>query len=119
LNLGSTFTLAFMADLLDSGDTPVIECTLGTDDVPERLREWRAVLDRVETREVTPEGITLHFPLDATLLGSLADIAAREVACCSFLTFALTLDAQGACLAIGAPAEAKAMVIDLFGSNEA
>ena len=108
-----------MTEIVDPTDTPVVECTLGTDDVPERLREWRAVLSRVEARQVTPEGITLRFPRDAALLGSVADLAAREVACCSFFTFALTLNAHGAWLAVGAPAEAKAMVIDLFGSNEA
>jgi MerR family transcriptional regulator, copper efflux regulator len=92
-----------------------LECTLSSSDVPERLREWEAVLDRVEQRRVTPLGISLRFPRDAALLGSVADLAARELACCSFFTFALTLDAKSAWLAIGAPADAVPMVIDLFG----
>ena len=119
------------AELLEAGDVTValgrsrpapaeasaIECTLGAVDVPARLREWEAMLDRVEERRVTPLGVSLRFPRDALLLGAVADLAAREVACCSFFTFALTLDAESAWLAIGAPPEALPLVIDLFGPD--
>jgi DNA-binding transcriptional MerR regulator len=99
------------------GRAPAVACTLGSADVPDRLREWRAVLDRVEAREPTADGIRLRFPRDAALLGSLADLAAREVGCCSFFTFTLTVDALGAWLGIGAPAEAHALVTDFFGAT--
>jgi DNA-binding transcriptional MerR regulator len=103
------------AELLDA-DSSAIECTLSADDVPERLREWEAILDRVEERVATAGGIRLRFLRDPVLLASLADLAAREVECCSFFTFALTLDAQGAWLAISAPAEARSL-LDFFAAH--
>jgi DNA-binding transcriptional MerR regulator len=99
------------------GRAPAIECTLGADDVPARLQEWQAVFDRVEARAATPRGITLRFPRDAELLASVADLAAREVECCSFFTFALALDAHGASLTIDAPVEARDMVLAFFGGE--
>jgi len=100
-----------------SSDAPAIECTLGAGDVPERLREWQSVLERVEERQNTPEGISLRFPRDAEMLGALADLAAREVECCSFFTFTLTLDGRGAWLAVSAPDAARSLVIDFFGTD--
>jgi DNA-binding transcriptional MerR regulator len=114
----------------DSGDTPValgrtsvaapaIACTLDASDVPERLRAWTEVLDRVEEREPTADGVCLRFPRDPALLGLLAELAAREVECCSFFTFSLTFDANGASLAVGAPTEARPLVTAFFGADDA
>src|SRR3954469_10756540 len=55
---------------------PVV-CTLDADDAPERLREWQAVFDRVETRHARPDGIELRFPRDSAVLASVAAVAAK------------------------------------------
>ena len=46
---------------------------------------------RRHRREATPSGYRLHFPADATIAAGLADLAAREVECCAFFTFSVTL----------------------------
>jgi hypothetical protein len=93
-----------------------ISCSLGPGDAAERVIAWRSVLENVEEREVTPQRVALRFPRDVELVGSLASLTAREVECCSFFSFALTLDARAVWLTIEAPAAAMPMVIELFGS---
>jgi len=93
-----------------------ISCTLGARDVVQRTSDWQSMLERTEERRATPEGLTLRFPCDPELLGALAVLTAREVECCSFLAFRLTLDAEAAWLTISAPPEAMPMVVDLFGA---
>jgi DNA-binding transcriptional MerR regulator len=92
-----------------------IACTLPEADWHERLRDWQAMFDLVEERRATPGGVALRFPGDADTLSSLARVAALEVACCSFFSFVLTLDANGAWLSVVAPPEARALVVELFG----
>jgi len=96
-----------------------IVCTLGAGDAPQRLIEWQSILERTEERRPGPEGLLLRFPTDPALLGDLAALAAREVACCSFFTFALKLDAEAAWLTVSAPATAMPMVEELFGQQRA
>jgi hypothetical protein len=94
---------------------PPIVCTLGPEVMPVRLREWAAVLDRVEERRVTPDGVELRLPRDPDVLAALAAVAAKEVECCSFFTFTLTVDARAAWLAVAAPPDGVAIVRELFG----
>jgi hypothetical protein len=96
-------------------NTP-IACTLEGDALPERLREWQAVFEHVETRRATPDGVTLRFPSDPDVLAAVSAVAAKEVACCSFFTFTLTIDAQVAWLSVGAPADAVPLVRTLFSA---
>ena len=126
MNPGSTHTLTAVDDAVDgyepgcacdtnrSAEPPIV-CTLEPDAAPERLREWQSVLDHVETRRAIPDGVTLRFPRDPDVLAVLASVAAKEVACCSFFTFTLTIDAGGASLAVAAPADAVPLVRELFG----
>jgi len=96
-----------------------IVCTLGAGDAPQRLIEWQSILERSEERRPSPDGLSLRFPTDPALLGELAALAAREVECCSFFTFALELDAEAAWLTVGAPAAGMPMVEELFGQQRA
>ena len=89
-------------------------CSLGASDAAQRMTEWQSVLERTEERRTSPGGLALRFPRDAELLGSLAALSAREVECCSFFTFTLTLDANAAWLTITAPPAATHMVTELF-----
>jgi len=101
------------------GRAPAIACTLAAEAMPARLDEWNTVFDRVEAREHTADGIRLRFPCDAALLGTLGDLAAREVECCSFFTFTLTIAPAAAWFAVSAPPEARGLVRDLFGARDA
>ncbi len=97
---------------------PPVACTLAPDAMPGRLDEWQAVLARVEEREPVPNGIRLGFAPDADLLASLTRVAAKEVECCSFFSFALSLEPGAAWFTITAPADAQPLVAALFGGTE-
>jgi hypothetical protein len=101
---------------LPSRDDPIV-CSLDTTDVPERLSEWQAVVDRAESRRTTPDGVEVRFPRDPELLSTLAALAAKEVACCSFFTFALTIDARSASLSVTTPPDGVALARELFGAT--
>ena len=85
-------------------DVPIV-CTLPEDELSERLGDWQSMFDLVEERRSNPDGIALRFPKDADTLAAVARrVAALEVGCCSFFSFALTFDVNGAWLNVGAPA---------------
>lgn len=66
-------------------------CTLGQMEMRARLHEWSALRDRAkEIRQVT-DGRTLILADDEPM-AAVADLAARESACCAFYTFTLRLD---------------------------
>ena len=96
-----------------------IVCTLEPAAHGERLREWQAVFDHIETREATPDGVRLRFPRSPDVVSAIAAVTAKEVACCSFFMFALTITAQAAWLSVAAPADAVPLVRELFGVLDA
>ena len=104
------------ADWSAAGTPPPIACTLDADARPGRLVEWEAVLARVERREPVPNGMRLRFALDADLLASLTRVAAQEVECCCFFTFALSFEPDAAWFTITAPDDAQPIVAALFGA---
>ena len=103
---------------LTDGSADTIACTLVAGDAEARMQEWQALLARVEERRSAPSGVGLRFARDPDVVSSVAALTAREVDCCSFLTFTLTLDAHAAWLTISAPPEAKDLVIELFGGTD-
>jgi hypothetical protein len=111
-----------MADILTGEPAPAtgpdapIVCTLDPDDGPERVREWQAVLQHVEARHETADGVELRFARDPDVLAALAAVAAKEVACCSFFTFIVSIDATAARVAIVAPPDGVPLVRELFGA---
>ena len=93
-----------------------IACSLEADDMGDRLAAWQEALARATTRETTPEGYRLRFAADAVFAGQLAELAAREVECCAFFTFVVTVTTDGLALDVNAPADARPLLDDLFGS---
>jgi hypothetical protein len=91
-----------------------IACTLGPSDLPQRMADWQAALDAVVTRERIDGGYRLGLASGASL-AVIAELAAAEQACCSFLRFALTVDGRGAALEVTAPDEAADLVEAVFG----
>jgi DNA-binding transcriptional MerR regulator len=83
-----------------------IACTLDRDAVPERVASWRSMLSRTRDRALLGDG-RMAVQLDATVpIAALAELVAAEQRCCSFLSFAITVDARGVALEVRGPADA-------------
>ncbi len=94
-------------------DVP-IACTLSIGAMPDRLAEWAAVLAGVARREsLGPRGLRLEF--DSVDIGELARLVVAEQDCCSFFSFAMTVDGRGVGLEVTAPSGAESVLADLFG----
>lgn len=96
-----------------------IACTLdgGRAALDRRAGEWRAVLARGTGRRATPGGLVVDFADDPEVTVELARLVAAEFACCSFLTFTLTVGPAGQSLAVEAPAEGRELLADVFGAD--
>ena len=95
---------------------PPIACTLEPTAMPDRLDEWRAVLDRATTRSRAADGaLRVQFGADVDLAG-LARLVAAERSCCAFFAFTITVDDRGVALEVRAPAEADDIVESLFSA---
>jgi hypothetical protein len=92
-----------------------IACTLTAEEAPDRVAEWRDALSVAKSRERTASGYRLRFAKDPAFAGRLADLAAREVECCAFFTFTVTLDSSGLVFDVIAPPETHEMIGELFG----
>ena len=87
---------------------PGLACSLDSEDVAGRLAEWRAVATQATDRVVIEGGIRLAL-LNPDL-PALADLVAREQACCSFLTFAVRFTPTGTTLDITGPTAARPLI---------
>lgn len=97
----------------EAGRTPVA-CTLGADEVADRVDDWHHVLEGVTARHALTDGIRLDLGPDADVT-EIARLAAAEQGCCRFLGFALTVDGRGIGLEVHAPPDAPDVVTALFG----
>jgi DNA-binding transcriptional MerR regulator len=94
---------------------PPIECTLEPGAMPDRLADWRAILERARTRTTGPNGaLRLEFGA-GTDLAELARLVDAEQRCCAFFSFAITVDPRGVALEVRAPDGAAEVVTSLFG----
>ncbi|MBK5223321.1 MAG: MerR family transcriptional regulator [Acidimicrobiia bacterium] len=89
-------------------------CSLNGRERAERVDEWRRLLGGADRRDQIPGGV--RFALDAsTELTALAGLVAAERDCCSFFSFALTVDSSGTSLEVTAPPEGASMLAKVFG----
>lgn len=96
------------------GFTPPIACTLGAEDVPARIAEWREVLSHVQSRDAISGGLRLLLS-DSAPVSRIAELTVAEQQCCAFFSFALTVDGRGVALEVTAPGDGEAVVAELFG----
>lgn len=102
-------------DLIAKASGPPIACILDASAMPDRLAHWNAIFCHVRSRTTTPAG-ALRIEFDSVLdLADLARLVAAEQHCCAFFSFAVTVDARGVGLEVGAPNGAEEMVASLFG----
>jgi len=98
----------------DAG-TPPIACTLSADELGSRSAEWSALLAEVTERQPTTDGMRLRLPNAPEVAAKAADLIAREVQCCAFFTFVLTVDADAVWLEVTTPPDGRDVVDRLFG----
>ncbi len=96
-------------------DGPRIVCTLGGSDMSQRIGEWQDLLTHVTAREPLDGGVRLVLVSDAPL-AEVVRLAAAEHDCCTFFSFAVTIDHRGAALEITAPPEGAEVLTAAFGS---
>lgn len=88
-----------------------IACTLTTKEAASQLDEWAAVRAAATSTRPVDGGHEVTLPAD--LHETVRDLAAREAACCAFLTLDVAADDSATVLRITGPADA-APVIDLI-----
>ena len=89
-----------------------LACALEGDDMAGRLVEWQALAERSAVRSTIDGGIRLT--LSSFDLRAMADLVAREQACCSFLSFAIGVSPDGATLDVTGPADSGPMIAALL-----
>jgi hypothetical protein len=78
-----------------------------------RADERQQLKTRAVTRELTNDGARLTFTPETVAATELADLVAREVNCCPFLTFTLEITAEHLVLTVTAPEDPVAVVAAL------
>lgn len=91
-----------------------IACTLGADDLPQRLSDWRAVTTVAIGRSATDTGVRLTFRPSPALASRLASLAAAETQCCAFFRMTLTVVSDALTLDVACPASARPVLDELF-----
>ena len=102
---------------------PDIVCTLTDDDARDRLVEYARLFTAAYAgRERTATGMRWWLRADPGIAGWARDLAAREHACCAFLTIAVTEDGDRVQWEASAEPAAQAVVeafydLPLIGAN--
>lgn len=114
---GSGATTAPVPVVLGERADQTIACTLPADEMIGRADDWQRLVDHVVAREALLFGETgVRLVLDAAApLDELTRLAVAEQGCCSFFSFAITVDGRGTALEVRAPADATDLVVALFG----
>jgi MerR family copper efflux transcriptional regulator len=92
-------------------------CTLNSEEMRERLAEWRGVRDRATSIDDLPGGIRLTFTADEPV-APIADLVSRESECCAFYTCGLRIDGPVRQLDISAGAGGEPAVRALLGLEQ-
>lgn len=95
--------------------TAAIACSLDSDELPGRLRDWEDLLVHVTDRAAIEGGVRLELD-PATPIDQVARMVGAEQSCCNFFAFAITVDGRGIGLEVRAPAVAGPIVDSLFGA---
>ena len=94
---------------------PPVTCTLTTTDYDQRAAQWRDVLRGTRAEWTADSAVRTTLPLDR--LRTLAELVAADSRCCPFLTFHLTITADGIRLDTTAPTQARPLLPHLFGED--
>jgi hypothetical protein len=89
-------------------------CTLDAAEMPARLKEWSDLRDRSVRIRPIEGGLSIALATSEPM-SQVADLIARESACCAFYTFTLRIDGQGRELQITAGEGREIAVQALLG----
>ncbi|HWC14219.1 MAG TPA: hypothetical protein VG929_06460 [Actinomycetota bacterium] len=92
-------------------------CTLGSDELVERVSAWRDITSHAISRHVEADRVTSVYPKDADLLARLQRLIAAEASCCSFLKFTIEQRAEDILVQLTFPEDARRLVATAFGSD--
>lgn len=92
-----------------------IVCMLGGGDMSQRIDDWQNLLAHVATRAPLDSGIRMVFG-PGVPVSEIARLAAAENECCTFFSFALTIDQRGTALEVTAPPDGVEVLVAAFGS---
>ncbi|MEM9468405.1 MAG: hypothetical protein AAGA90_23755 [Actinomycetota bacterium] len=85
-----------------------IACTLTTKQAADQLDEWAAL--RAQARSVEPIDGGVRVVLPSDMEPTARDLAAREAACCAFLTLAVDPVGDDVVVTITGPADAQPVI---------
>jgi hypothetical protein len=96
-------------------ELPVIACSLTAEDLPERRRRWRALLEGslLERTEI-PGGVRLGLRAGDGVEQELRALAALERQCCAFASFEVSATEARVTLDVTSSADGVAAVRELF-----
>lgn len=96
--------------------SPPIACSLEPERVPDRLREWKALVAAAVSRTEVDGGVRLTFPPGPDLAARVAELAAAEQSCCAFFDFTVRISAAATVLEARAPEGGQQIVAALFAA---
>lgn len=114
--LGPTpLTLGIHGSITASDATPVVACTLSSEDRAARVAEFVELAEVVSTWSRDQTNIRVRFPTGDDDVGAqVRALSAREEACCGFLRFVIHDEADELCWVITAPNAEAAPALDEF-----
>ncbi|MDL2335738.1 MAG: MerR family transcriptional regulator [Chloroflexota bacterium] len=101
---------------LPASEAP-IACTLGHQEMGDRIAEWQAVFAGVEETTPIDGGVRLKLGGDVDF-AEITRLARAESQCCTFFAFAITVDGRGTALEVRAPDVAAELLKSVFGGVE-
>ena len=93
-----------------------LSCSLDSDDIAERLDEWRRVTSEAQVVSAVKDGKRFHFERDAAV-GEIADLAAAEQTCCNFFEFTIAITSKEVTLDITGPEAAQPLIESFITAN--
>lgn len=94
---------------------PTIACSLDGAEMAARIDDWQAVLAFARARSAVDGGVWVELA-DGAPLDEVLRLARAEQSCCTFFSFAVTVDDRGIGLEVRAPAAAADLVTAVFGA---
>lgn len=104
-----------MATLPIYNDTAPIVCTIGDDEVPDRLDLLERLRTKLTAVERTDHGLLLRFPTRDDVEADVRRFAADEQRCCRFWGFAIDTDGEQLTLRWDGPPATAHLIDQLVG----
>lgn len=104
----------------ESADSVTIACSLGRDELGDRVYDWHTLLATATQRRIAETdartvGVRYTFRTSPDVISALAELVAAEQQCCSFYEFVMHTGASDTHLEVRAPQEAQPLLDELFG----